>query len=309
MSFFNYLNHIISMNKLKDYALNKIIVSTICLILLGLFYFIPTHEKINTEVNILDEKTSNVIYMLDSDNYVSRVTTFFDSDSLSDEIKKKIEILTNGSDELYNFYPLIPSKTKLNSVKIDKNKVTLDFSKELLNVNKYMEENMIEAILYTITEINGIDTVYINVEGNELRNLPNSHKDIPYPLKRSYGINKDYDLNSFNDIDKTTVFFSKDDYYVPITEITNRNEDKIEIIVEELKSSINAQKNLNSYFDQNVKLVDYKISKNKIDLSFNDYIFNNEEYFDKEKFILVNSIFENYNVKEININNKYNFKR
>jgi germination protein M len=251
--------------------------------------------------------------MLDDDNYVSRVTTFFDSDSVEDEIRKKIDILTNGKDELYNFHGVIPKDTKLNSIKVNKNEVTLDFSKELYNVSKYIEEEMIEAILYTITEINGIDTVYINVDGIELRNLPNSHKDIPYPLKRSYGINKEYNLNSLNDIDKTTVYFSKskDDYnyYVPVTEISNKEEEKIDIIIEELKSTINAQNNLNSYFDQNTKLIDYNLDGKKLNLVFNEYIFNNDEYLDREKFILTSSIFENYDINEIEINNKYNFKR
>ena len=301
------------MNKLKSFAINKVVVSTICLLLFGLFYFYPTHEEIKTEVNEEENKTINVIYMLDKDNYVSRVTTFFDSKNIEDEITNKINILTNGSNDLYDFYPLIPKNTKLNSIKVNKNKVTLDFSKELYNVSKYLEESMVEAILYTITEINGIDTLYINVDGIPLRNLPNSHMDIPYPLKRSYGINKEYNLNSLNDISKTTVFFSKSsdmyNYYVPVTSISNKNNEKIDIIIEELKSSINSQNDLNSYFDMKTKLIDYKIKDNKIELKFNEYIFNNEETQEEEKFILTNSIFENYDINEININDKYVFKR
>ena len=260
------------MNKLKSFAINKVVVSTICLLLFGLFYFYPTHEEIKTEVNDEENKTINVIYMLDKDNYVSRVTTFFDSKNIEDEIRNKINILTNGSNELYDFYPLIPKNTKLNSVKVNKNEVTLDFSKELYSVSKYLEESMVEAILYTITEINGIDTLYINVDGIPLRNLPNSHMDIPYPLKRSYGINKEYNLNSLNDISKT-------------------------------------QNDLNSYFDMKTKLIDYQIKDNKIELKFNEYIFKNEETQEEEKFILTNSIFENYDINEININDKYVFKR
>ncbi len=301
------------MDKLKKYAIKKFLISTICLMLFGLFYFYPTHEDIKTEVRINNDKTQNVIYMLDKDNYVSRVTMFFDSKTIEEEIKKKIDILTNGSSELLDFYPLIPKNTKLNSVKVNKNKVILDFSIDILKVNKYLEESMIEAILYTITEINGIDTVYIKVDGRELRNLPNSHKDIPYPLKRSYGINKQYDLNSLNNTSKTTIFFSKNideyKYYVPVTQIKNNNEDKIDIIIEELKSSINSQNNLNNYFDDKTKLISYEINDKKINLNFNDYIFNNEKYLDEEEFVLTSSIFENYNINEININNKYNFKR
>ena len=83
----------------------------------------------------------------------------------------------------------------------------------------------------------------------------------------------------------------------------------IDIIIEELKSSINSQNDLNSYFDMKTKLIDYKIKDNKIELKFNEYIFNNEETQEEEKFILTNSIFENYDINEININDKYFFKR
>ena len=47
----------------------------------------------------------------------------------------------------------------LNDVKVEKDAVYLDFSSEILTVNKYIEEEMIEAIVYSVTEINGINSV------------------------------------------------------------------------------------------------------------------------------------------------------
>ncbi len=292
---------------IKKYLKNKIVVYTLILILLCLFYFIPTGETFEIEINN-DNKTyeSNVVYLLDDDNYVSQVITYFDSASIEENIKSKINVLIDGDNTLSSFYPLIPKTTILKNVKVIKDSVYLDFNKEILNVNEYMEESMIESIIYTITETNGINNIYINVDGEPLKELPNSKKELPYPLTRDYGINKKYDLTIFNDINKTTIFFAKTNeeftYYVPVTKISNTISDKIDIIIEELKSTVNSQDNLNSYINNNVKLVSKEINDEKINLVFNNYIFsdlNNKTILEEVKYIISESIFENYDVKEV----------
>ncbi|UKI58930.1 MAG: GerMN domain-containing protein [Clostridium sp.] len=57
----------------------------------------------------------------------------------------------------------------LNNVKVEKDNVYLDFNSELLSVNKYVSEEMIEAIVYSITEINGLNNIYITVDSKELK--------------------------------------------------------------------------------------------------------------------------------------------
>ena len=150
---------------IKKYALNKISVATLCLILLLMFYFIPTNNNIETTVDENNNKLKeNVVYLLDEDNYVSRITTFYDEKDITEDIKKKIDILINGNDDINKFYPLIPKETKINNVKVEKDSVYIDFSKEILNVNKYLEESMIESLVYTLTEINGINKKRITVK-------------------------------------------------------------------------------------------------------------------------------------------------
>lgn len=292
---------------IKKYIKNKIVVYTLILILLCLFYFVPTGETFEIEI-VNDNKNydKNVVYLLDDDNYVSQVITYFDNTSITEDIKNKINVLIHGDNNLNNFYSLIPKTTILKNVKVDKDNVYLDFNKEILNVNEYMEESMIESIIYTLTETNGINNIYINVDGEPLKELPNSKKEMPYPLTRDYGINKKYDLTSFNDIDKTTIFFAKTNeeftYYVPVTKISNTISDKIDIIIEELKSTVNSQDNLNSYINNNVKLVSKEINDEKINLVFNNYIFsdlNNKTILEEVKYIISESIFENYDVKEV----------
>ena len=291
---------------IKKYMINKIVIASLCLVLLLLFYFFPTKQRFETNIIVKEDLKENVVYMLDNDNYVSKVITYFNSNSLENEIRNKIEILTLGKEDLNDFHPIIPSNTKLKSIKIDKNNVYLDFSKELLDVSIYHEEEMIESIVYTLSEINGIDNIYISVEGKELKELPVSHKELDYPLTRNYGINKQYDLNNFDNIDKTIIYFLKQnddkEYIVPITKVSNTQDDKINIIIQELKSSVNAQNNLKSYINENTELITYKLLDNEIELTFNDYLFKTKQSED----LLVSSIFENYNVDKIVLKNEDN---
>lgn len=292
---------------IKRYAMNKIFVSTLVFGLLVLFYLVPSPSF---EMEVVEEdnkdRKENVVYLLDEDNYVSRVISYYDESDIEELIREKIKILINGDKSLGKFYSLIPKNTILKDVKIEKDSVYLNFNKEILSVNKYLEESMIEAIVFSLTEINGINNIYINVESEKLTKFPNSGREIPYPLTRSFGINKKYDLNSLNDIDKTTIYFVKSsdemEYYVPVTKVSNTSSSKIDIIIEELKSTVYAQDNLNSYVSSNIELVDKEISDEKVNLIFNDFIFNDissKVILEEVKYVVSESIFANMNVKEV----------
>lgn len=292
---------------IKKYAMNKIFVSTLIFGLLLLFYLVPS-PSFEVEINEKDsnKEFENVVYLLDDDNYVSRVISYYDETDIEKVIRNKINILINGDKNLNNFYSLIPKKTILKDISVNKDSVYLNFSKEFLNVNKYIEESMVESIVYTLTEINGINNVYINVDGEKFVMLPNSKKVIPYPLTRSFGINKKYDLDSLNDIDKTIVYFVKkydsSEYYVPITKVSNLSSSKIDIIIDELKSTVNAQDNLSSFISDNVVLEESKIIDDKIDLVFNEYIFSDSSkktILEEVKYVVSQSIFDNLDVKEV----------
>ena len=289
---------------IKRYALKRITVYSICLLLLILFYFFPSHETINKNENSNNQNV-NYIYLLDDDNYVSKVGVYFDPKMVEGEIKDRINILINGSD---SFKGLIPNDTKINSIKVDKNKVYIDFNNELLNTNIDNEEKMIEAIVYSITEINGIDTIYISIDNKPLKTLPISKKEIDYPLNRNFGINKEYDLNSFNDINKVTIYFNKKkdniNYYVPVTKIINSKEDKIYIIMNELKSVTNSQNNLDGYINDKLEIIDYNKDNNIMNIVFNDYIYDNNIVLKEVSEIISSSILDNYDIDKVIFNTK-----
>ncbi len=291
---------------IKKYTINKICVTSVSLFLILMFYLVPSTPESEVKIDkSIGDKKEVVVYLMDKDYYLGRMIEYASYDNIVDLVNKKLDILINGSDELNSFSPIIPKNTKVNSIKVDKNNIYIDFSKDILNVSKYNEELMIESIIYTITDINGIDNIYLSINKEPLKILPKSNKEIPYPLNRGYGINKKYDLDSLNNITKTTIYFNKSyndvEYLVPITKVMNTTSEKIDIIIEELKSIVNAQYNLNSYIPNNLEVVSHEVNDDKMNLIFNEFILDKEKLviLEEVKYAIAQSIFDNYNVKEV----------
>ena len=291
---------------IKKYTINKICVTSVSLFLMLMFYLVPSTPESEVKIDkSIGDKKEVVVYLMDKDYYLGRMIEYASYDNIVDLVNKKLDILINGSDELNSFSPIIPKNTKVNSIKVDKNNIYIDFSKDILNVSKYNEELMIESIIYTITDINGIDNIYLSINKEPLKILPKSNKEIPYPLNRGYGINKKYDLDSLNNITKTTIYFNKSyndvEYLVPITKVMNTTSEKIDIIIEELKSIVNAQYNLNSYIPNNLEVVSHEVNDDKMNLIFNEFILDKEKLvvLEEVKYAIAQSIFDNYNVKEV----------
>lgn len=291
---------------IKKYTINKICVTSVSLFLILMFYLVPSTPESEVKIDkSIGDKKEVVVYLMDKDYYLGRMIEYASYDNIVDLVNRKLDILINGSDELNSFSPIIPKNTKVNSIKVDKNNIYIDFSKDILNVSKYNEELMIESIIYTITDINGIDNIYLSINKEPLKILPKSNKEIPYPLNRGYGINKKYDLDSLNNITKTTVYFNKSyddiEYLVPITKVMNTTSEKIDIIIEELKSIVNAQYNLNSYIPNNLEVVSHEVNDDKMNLIFNEFILDKEKLvvLEEVKYAIAQSIFDNYNVKEV----------
>lgn len=291
---------------IKKYTINKICVTSVSLFLILMFYLVPSTPESEVKIDkSIGDKKEVVVYLMDKDYYLGRMIEYASYDNIVDLVNKKLDILINGSDELNSFSPIIPKNTKVNSIKVDKNNIYIDFSKDILNVSKYNEELMIESIIYTITDINGIDNIYLSINKEPLKILPKSNKEIPYPLNRGYGINKKYDLDSLNNIIKTTVYFNKSyddvEYLVPITKVMNTTSEKIDIIIEELKSIVNAQYNLNSYIPNNLEVVSHEVNDDKMNLIFNEFILDKEKLvvLEEVKYAIAQSVFDNYNVKKV----------
>lgn len=303
---------------IKRKIMRKLIVTSSILFAFILVYFIPKDKELKNVKEELEYNYKDVvketIYLLDNNNYLGKAEIVLSTNDTVTMVRELLETLITdgiGEDKIPNgFTSIIPSDTKINSIELDKGILKVDFSKELLDVKKELEEKVIESIIYTVTEVKEIDKVVIFVDGKILTKLPKSNINLPTTLDRSFGINKKYDITTFKDITSVTIYYinkhNNNTYYVPVTKYINDDREKIEIIIDELTTSPIYTSNLMSYLNSNTKLLKSNIDKDLMSLEFNDYIFN--DYEDKKIleeviYTISLSIYDNYNVHEVSFIN------
>ena len=198
------------------------------------------------------------------------------------------------------FTPIIPKNTKILSIDIDKNIVKINFSKEFLNIAEDKIEALISSIVYSITSLNNNYKLTIYVEGNLLNKLGNI--TIPTVIDRLFGINNNYSVDKINGITQTTVYFlSKYNdyyYYVPITYVNNKTDDKIKIIIEQMASKSIYQTSLISYL-KDIKKMNYEIQNDSIILNLSSINFSSKNMIEEVLYTFNLSIKDNYNIKEV----------
>lgn len=298
---------------LKKSALRRILTATLALVIVSILYFFPSNNYFNNikqTTNYIDiHKTP--IYLLNKDDYLVRTSVAISTDNNIDQIRSLIESLTidgNLKDNLpQNLKPIIPKNTRILSLSLENNLLKINFSKEFLNINKENEEKLIESIVFTLTEIENIKEIMIFVEDSKLEYLPQSNIKLPSTLTRDFGINKVYDISNIKDVSKTTIYYigKEEDliYYIPVTKVDNNKNDKVEIIIEELKSSPTYETNLLSYLASSVKLLNYETLENTINLTFNNEIFsdfNDKNILEEVKYSISLSLKDTIHVAQVN---------
>ena len=297
---------------LKKMGIKKIMVSSFAILLLLVIYLIPDNrreiELDNTSIEYNYNNIESTIYLVDSNDYVSRTSIAScncDNIDLAKDLTegliidgKKSNIIPNG------FRSIIPPGVEILNLELKDKILTIDFSKEILDVPLKEEDKMIEAIIYTLTSIDGIDKVIIKVEDKLLDKLP-SGKILPSVLDKSYGINKNYDLVTTSNIESYTVFYSANyndnKYYVPVTKYVNSsNDDIVKVVIKELSSSPIYETNLMSYLNANTELIDYELNDNKLKLNFNSLLLDNNKILEEVVYTISLSMDNIYNdLKEV----------
>lgn len=300
---------------IKKIYIKKILVSSVALFAFFLIYFFPNKKtkgiNIKQEIEYVNKDIiTSSIYLVDSNNYLAKTEIVVDDNDIKIKAKEILTALIQGEemeDRIPNgFKAIIPSETKILSIDYKDNLMKINFSKDLLDTNVNNEEKIIEAIVYSLTSIDGIEEVMILIEGQILSKLPQSNIILPSVLDRNIGINKEYNLTSNKNISQTTIYYinkyNDHEYYVPVTKITNDSRDKIEIIIDELSSKNIYKSNLMSFLSSNTKLLSVNEQDDALIVEFNDYIFNDietKDILEEVIYTICLSIGDNYNVKEV----------
>lgn len=321
MHFFSY--DFIGDNVIKRISLKKISICLIAIAAIFLFYLFPTNDKlkINEELEYIEEGNVSTIFLMDSNNYLAKTSISLDASDITSKAKKLLTALIQGekyTEKIPNgFKSIIPNGTKILNIEYKDEVIKVDFSSELMDTNVDNEEKIIEAIVYTLTSIDNVKYVIIYMNGKILTKLPQSNITLPSALDRSFGINKEYNINSDKNITKTTVYYinkyNDKEYYVPVTKVSNDSREKVQIIIEELSNTSTYNANLMSYLNSNTKVVSLNEDKNQLVIDFNDYIYNDidsNEILDEVIYTICLSIQDNYNVDTVvfTVDNKEIYK-
>ena len=288
---------------LRKKALKRISLTTLVLfIMLVTFSFDMLSQDKNTnldEVEYVSNLNTTHIYLLNKDNYLVKVDILINPE---DVCKQALEILKNlyTSNKKYNnLKGLIPSNTKINKIDYVNNTLIIDFSSDLLKVNKDLEEKVIESIVYSLLEIKGVNNIQIKIDGKIVNKLEKSNITLPDILDNSFGINKTFAINSLKDIQSVVLYYvfnnDNSDYYVPVTKYINSREDKVKIIIDSLKGSFTSSTNLKSYLNYK-DIKDYSLDNDILTITFNSL---NDENLESVTYTLACSVFDSTDIKKV----------
>ena len=296
---------------IKTKAIRKIFTTTLSMFIILCVFSLMTINldntlKVNLEINDISGIGNGYVYLLSKNDYLVRKNIYLDSDDNVLNIKKALSYLIESDNNKYSneLMGVIPKGTKINEVICGDDLVTVDFSKEILNVSIGHEKHMISSIVYTIMDLVDVEGVSILVDGELLRSYPNTGEVFGSVLNKSIGINNRYDITSRKDINRVILYYvdliDEEIYYVPVTKYINDDREKVKIIIEELKSSYLSEVNLMSFLNSNVKLIDYQIENDIFFLNFDDHLFDsNDKILEEVIYTISYSIFDNYDVNMV----------
>lgn len=259
---------------LKRLSFKKICLTTLFLLVALILNSYP--EELNKHIST--NYKYNKIYLIDEYSYVSMIDIKTSANSTNEKIKEIIANLTINSSTNTNipkgFKAIIPENTKLLDYSLKDGLLKLNFDETILNVSMENEEKMIESIIFSLTTIKEINKIMIFVNNERLTELPHSHKKLDLYLDRSFGINKVYDITTLNNTKMVTLYYLSQDntYYIPISKIVNDENDKVEIIINNLKTNTFNNSNLASHLNYQVELINFELNENILNMNFNDIL-------------------------------------
>jgi germination protein M len=186
------------------------------------------------------------VYLLDRNGYLAPMSLRSDTAQSSPQssAEKAIAWMTVNeqlTDQLPpGFTAILPEGTKVSSVTEKKGTISVDFAAPFPGIIASQERKVLEALVWTLTEIPGIDKVRLSVEGKPLQSLTSSGLPIDPVLTRGFGINLETGQGvQINRSMAVTLYFSAQSadgagYFVPVTRLINRQADPAKAALEQL---------------------------------------------------------------------------
>lgn len=190
------------------------------------------------------------------------------------------DMLPNG------FRTVLPAGTDID-VDIKDGKAVVDFSEEFTKYQAKDEQKILQAVTWTLTQFESVDSVELRVNGHQLKEMPVNGTPISKEgLSRADGINNEQmDVADITNSRPLTLYYlaqaAEDYYYVPVTKrVSNKNSDDLAAVVNELIEGPAMQTALLSGLGliDDVKLLDApKVKDKNVTLNFNEAVLGSGE--------------------------------
>ena len=247
--------------------------------------------RTNLEIENITNISTDEVYLLNKDNLLVKTNIFLAN--LNELNDLKIKYLSKSNNKTPSgLIPYLPENTKLLNYSKEDSTLTINLSKEFNNTNNLNLQ--VTGLVYSLLELDDVSNIKIQVEGKP---LPKYNET----LNKNIGINREYLFNNRYGIKKVVVYYidkiNDKSYYVPVTKYLNDEREKVEIIVDELKTTNN---HLISYLNDNVELLNYREEANVLFLNFNKFLLDGDKNVSKDILnTIAYSIFDNYDVNVV----------
>ncbi len=269
----------------------KIGILTIFVFSLALVSYLYLKDEDN---DVTDTYLQTVVFK-DSDNELIPISlNFYSTVDIEEDVYNRIELMTSTELESYGLYPVLSENLKVLDVELNDNVLTINFNDELYSSNAL---DIIETLAFTMTDYSEVDTLEIQIEGENVSYLPNS--DIPLSaLSSNLGLNNFEETSSVTYLHNTVaamIYQNKTingyNYYVPTTYRIDENASLLEQVYTIL-----------SYIQSNINVLDASLNDSILTVELDSNILLDNETIDKDlENLIVLSLTSLENIDDVDI--------
>ncbi|MFB9327291.1 GerMN domain-containing protein [Paenibacillus aurantiacus] len=231
---------------------------------------------------VAEGQTQMTVYLRDQNQLLAPVTVLATLGAEETAGQRALELMVQGganeSELPAGFEAVLPAGTAVNKLDViaDQKKAVVDFNKAFGNYAATDERRIVEAVTWTLTSLPGIDKVELSMDGVKLGEMPVDGYPLDEALTRAVGIN----LETAEGVDYSqstpvTLYFSSvtpndEPYYVPVTRLINRTDNKAKAAIEQLIAGPSNLKSLTPVATPDIQVKDVKKEKDYVTIDLKD---------------------------------------
>ncbi|WP_323125840.1 GerMN domain-containing protein [Gracilibacillus oryzae] len=235
------------------------------------------------------ETVSRVLYLLDENGLVVPHEVELPTPASKEVAKQVLEYLVKDGPVTgmlpTGFQAVLPAGTEIVDLNLEPSgTLVVDVSAEFKTYQPEQEQQILEAMTYTLTQFENVDRIKLWIDGVEQNEMPVNGTPVSQGYSRENGINvHQSDAVDLMESEATTLYFpmqSEDEsiYYVPITQHIEKGASEYESIVQALLNGPSLELPLENYINTGSQLAQAPVIQDGIlSLTFNENILTNSE--------------------------------